>query len=114
MSNKPHFSQFSPEEQRIFNRFPKMFRQANLSMQETCMCWGLEIPESWYCVIEELAGYINEIAPDCIEFSDIKQKWGELRVYYDVVGEISKEQEKEIDDLIRDAEFKCNLIQNSK
>jgi len=110
MNFNPPFSFFSLEEQRIFNKFPKMFRQADLPMTETCMCWGLEIPKSWYFVIEELAGYINEIAPDCIEFCDIKQKWGELRVYYDVVGEISKEQENQIDKLIDKAEYECEII----
>lgn len=108
MNFNPPFSLFSPEEQRIFNKFPKMFRQADLPMTETCMCWGLDIPERWYFVIEELAGYINEIAPDCIEFTDVKIKWKGLRVGFDFVREIEEEKKRLVYELIDEAE---SLIQ---
>lgn len=116
MSNNKQtpFLNFSSEERRIFERFPKMFRQADLSMQETCMCWGLGIPEDWYPVIEKLAEDINNLAPDAVEFTDIKSKWDNLRVYYDFVKEVSEGVEKEIDKLIEEARVECHNIDGEK
>ena len=103
-------NQFNETEKAIFNRFPKLFRQANLSMQESCMYWGMDIPLSWFPVVEKLAEDINEIAQDCVEFSQIKEKWHELRVYVDFVGEVSKEVVKKVDSLIDEAEEECLVI----
>lgn len=87
-----------------------MFRQAGLTICESAMAWGLEIPESWYPLIDQLAADIDEIAPDCVEFAQIKQKFGMLRVYYDLVGEVSKEQEEKIDKRIELAEYEVRFI----
>lgn len=103
-------NQFNETEKAIFNRFPKLFRQANLSMQESCMYWGMEIPPSWFSVVEKLAEDINEIAPDSVEFAQIKEKWYELRVYVDFVGEVSKEIVKKVYSLIDEAEDECLVI----
>lgn len=111
MNNIEPFSSFSPEEQRIFKRFPKMFRQADLPMQETCMCWGLETPEEWYPVIEKLAEDINNLAPDVVEFAQIKWKWSELRVYVDFVKEVPEDAVKEVYQLIDNAERDCAEIE---
>lgn len=100
-------NQFNKEELRIFNRFPKLFRQANLSMQESCMYWGIECPHSWFSVIEKLAEDINEIAEDCVEFAQIKEKWYELRVYVDFLDGASDDIVKKVYSLIDEAEKQC-------
>ena len=28
---------------KLYNDFPKIFKQKDLSMKETCMCWGIEL-----------------------------------------------------------------------
>lgn len=95
---------FSSEEIRIFERFPKLFRQATLSCQESCMYWGLEVPQRWFPYIEKLAEQINEIAPDNVEFSQVKEKWGQLRVYVDFVGKIDETTINKVDNLIYETE----------
>tara|TARA_R110002153_G_scaffold46642_2_gene131713 strand:- start:1695 stop:1805 length:111 start_codon:yes stop_codon:yes gene_type:complete len=30
----------------IFEKYPKIFRDKDKPMTETCMCWGLEVPRS--------------------------------------------------------------------
>jgi hypothetical protein len=99
---------YSEREQKIFDTYPKLFRRVNLNMSETCMCWGLEgLPDEWMNEIETLCEQINEIAPDAFEFEQVKMKWGGIRVYYDVVGEISKDVDKKISDLVDGVEQRC-------
>jgi hypothetical protein len=31
--------------------FPKIFKNRNGNMQETCMCWGFEVGDGWYNII---------------------------------------------------------------
>jgi hypothetical protein len=101
---------FDAEEIRIFERFPKLFRQATLSMQESCMYWGLEIPDCWIPLVERLAEQINKIAPDCVEFSDVKEKWKELRIYVDFVGECDKETINKVCSLIDKTEAEAGIL----
>lgn len=45
----------SPElENKIYEKYPKMFADRNKSPQETCMCWGLEVGDGWYDLIDTL------------------------------------------------------------
>lgn len=99
--------EFSNREAVLFSKYPKLFRRVNLPMEQTCMCWGCEIPDEWMGEIETLCEQINEIAPDAFEFEQIKTKWGSIRVYYDIVSEISNETEKKIDNLVSGVEERC-------
>lgn len=107
-------NQFDEAEKAIFNRFPKLFRQANLSMQESCMYWGLECPNYWFPVIEKLAEDINEIAPDCVEFAQIKEKWYELRVYVDFLDGATDDIVKKVNSLIDEAERQCFILDEER
>ena len=45
----------SPElENKLYEKYPKIFADRNKSMQETCMCWGLEVGDGWYDLIDVL------------------------------------------------------------
>jgi hypothetical protein len=101
---------FSPEEQRIFDRFPKLFRRAYLPVEETCMCWGLDCPEYWYPVIERLCEDIDKLVPDHFEFTDIKTKWRTARIYFDCWHE-SEEVRREVNKLVDRAEEDCNIVE---
>lgn len=106
-------NQFSEEEIRIFNRFPKLFRQANLSMYESCMYWGVEGPSVWLPAIEKMAENINEIAEDYVEFAQIKEKWYELRVYVDFKEGATDEIVQKVYELIEEAEDKCIMVKTN-
>ena len=45
----------SPELQnKLYSKYPKIFVDKDKSMQESCMCWGIETPDSWYDIIDTL------------------------------------------------------------
>jgi hypothetical protein len=65
---------------KIFKKYPKIFRQRKLSMRETAMCWGLEIGDGWYDLIDNLCSVLEKICPE-VEATQVKEKWGGVRFY---------------------------------
>jgi len=105
---------------KIFAKYPAIFRQKDLPITETCLCWGLECSEGWAKIIDNLSGAIQYTIENCqtsitlknektetytkhngeeisyqtafelvkypaVEFVQVKQKFGTLRVYWDMV-----------------------------
>lgn len=74
-------------EKELYKKYPKLFRQKDLSMQETCMNWGICTGAGWYWIINELCsciqGYIDANDKSQAEFVQIKEKFGMLRAYID-------------------------------
>lgn len=73
-------------EEQLFSKYPKLFAQKDTDKTQTCMCWGIETPDEWYDVIYNLCQTIqNRIdwnkLPQ-IEFTQVKEKFGSLKVYY--------------------------------
>jgi hypothetical protein len=76
----------TPElEQQLYAKYPKIFRQKDLSASETCMCWGICCADGWYNLIDNLCAQIqNHVdSSDCpqIEAVQLKEKFGNLRMY---------------------------------
>jgi hypothetical protein len=44
---------------KLFEKYPKIFRQKDLPMQETAMCWGIACGDGWYELIDNLCGEIQ-------------------------------------------------------
>lgn len=69
----------------LYEKYPKLFAQHNKSMQETCMCWGISVNIGWFSIIELLCEsmqrYVDSNKIDQIEFVQIKEKFGTLRIY---------------------------------
>jgi hypothetical protein len=66
--------------------------------------FGIEIPQGWNNLFDLLCQFIGDfIGEDNIFVSQIKEKWGELRFYYQLSGDFSKKQTEIIDNFI--AEF---------
>lgn len=91
-------------------KYPKIFRDRNAPMTETCMCWGFP-GDGWYDIIDNLCGAIqdrcdnvkiwnvqddpdsdhdpdNKTIPDLINVPQVvavqvKEKFGTLRFYFD-------------------------------
>lgn len=101
---------FTEEEKSLFLKFPKLFRQTEQSEMESCMYWGIGGDPSWIPIIKELAEEINKIAPDSFEFAQIKSKWHESRIYYDIIGELPMEDRALISKLVSAAEYKCTEL----
>ena len=44
---------------KLFQEYPAIFKQKDLSMKETAMCWGIACGDGWYELIDELCGEIQ-------------------------------------------------------
>ena len=91
------------KETEIFNKYPELFARKDLPITQSCMPWGLEIGQGWYGIIEEVCEKIDKYCKENnvkIEFEQIKEKRGMLRIYY--MGD-----DDYIDKVIEDAENKA-------
>jgi hypothetical protein len=96
-------------DQKLCEKYPKIFVNRNGDMRETAMCWGFEHRDGWYNIIDLLCGNIQshidwshksnawdlewnkehpdeqrevrEICPQVVA-EQIKEKFGTLRFYY--------------------------------
>ena len=48
-------------QEKIFQKYPKIFRQKDLTPQETAMCWGLSCGDGWYHIIDTLCASIQHV-----------------------------------------------------
>ena len=91
----------SPELQnKLYEKYPKIFKQRHLNMTETLMCWGFDCDDGWYALLDVLCEAIqahvdystrvrdNEIAKGLatepyrqVEAVQVKEKFGALRFY---------------------------------
>jgi hypothetical protein len=66
---------------KLYKKYPKLYRQNTLSMQETCMCWGICCGDGWYDLIDKLSAKLE--AYGFVEAAQVKEKFGGLRFYVD-------------------------------
>lgn len=97
-------------EQKIFDKYPKIFGDRTKPMTETCMCWGIETGCGWYEIIDTLCealtntysttvqvdeedgkrlgikpyaeDYYFEVQQPQVVAEQVKEKFGSLRFYY--------------------------------
>jgi|1_EtaG_2_1085319.scaffolds.fasta_scaffold00068_48 hypothetical protein len=78
---------------KLFAKYPKIFQQKDLSMQETCMCWGITCGDGWYNILDTLCSQIQhhleynltkeqDLEIINVEAVQVKEKYGGLRFYY--------------------------------
>ena len=92
-------------DKKLCQDYPGLYRQRNLPMNETCMCWGFP-GDGWYKLIDELSRDLTEYATKnkiTIEATQVKEKFGTLSFYIDGVPEKHYDQ---VYSLIRIAEGK--------
>ena len=41
-------------QEKLFANFPEIFKQKDLDMTQTAMCWGISCNDGWYDLINEL------------------------------------------------------------
>ena len=74
-------------EQELIKKHPKLFKQKDLPMTQTAMCWGIECGPGWYSIIDELCTGLQNLTDKQghpqVEFTQVKEKFGSLRVYTD-------------------------------
>jgi hypothetical protein len=101
------------KEGKLIKQFPELFKKIYSSPEDSCMAFGIECGDGWYQLIydlsEEITKYYKENKnkfSEEIEYEQIKEKYGLLRVYTNYVDDY-------IDNLINIAEQKSkNICQN--
>jgi hypothetical protein len=79
-------------QEKLYKTYPSIFKQKDLTCQETAMCWGFACDDGWYTLIDELCGNIenrlqnvnrNKPKDDHLicEAVQVKEKFGGLRFY---------------------------------
>jgi DNA-directed RNA polymerase subunit RPC12/RpoP len=72
-------------EEKILKKYPKIFKQKNSPMTQTCMCWGLEVGLGWHWLVDILCSQlqwdIDRNNHEQIEATQVKEKFGTLRFY---------------------------------
>ena len=77
---------------KLFKKYPKIFRQKDMSERETAMCWGITCGDGWYTLLDELCNSIdnrlrnvnrNRVEGDKLicEAVQVKEKFGGLCFY---------------------------------
>jgi len=64
---------------KLFTDFPGLFYEKDLPATQTCMCWGLDCGDGWYDLIYKAC---LELQHHTIRFSQVKEKYGGLRLYW--------------------------------
>jgi len=67
---------------KLFKEFDQMFAERSLNIEQTAMCWGVECGDGWFTLLWEMCQELKPIVDDSFRFTQIKEKFGELRVYY--------------------------------
>ena len=114
-------------QEKLFNKYPKIFGDRTKPMTETCMCWGLEVGDGWYSLIDVLCealtytystsvkvdeedgkrlgiepysgSYYFMVEPPQVIATQVKEKYGTLRFYY------REEYSKEIMSLVETGKY---------
>jgi hypothetical protein len=69
---------------KLYARFPELYRQKDLPMSQTCMCWGIECDEGWFDLLWMLSLALEDESKQTgakIEAMQVKEKFGGLRFY---------------------------------
>jgi hypothetical protein len=89
----------SPElDEQLCKRYPLIFENRHASMQETCMCWGLEVGDGWYNILDQLCANIQwhidgtkKSRVTALEYNFVQQQarlgnWDPFDKYYDYIS----------------------------
>ena len=119
-------------EKQLVEKYPTLFKFHGGSPKETCMAWGCEHDDGWYDLLDNLCSYITVLmkhsmylsfkngitesdkdgeykgdfvtSPE-VRFSQIKEKFAGLRIYFDVFHDLTEEQLAKFDEESYDKEY---------
>jgi hypothetical protein len=80
-------------DEKLVEKYPKIFQNRFERMQKTAMCWGFECGDGWYDLIDTLCECIQNHIDNCYRMGNadieqvvavqVKEKFGGLRFYVD-------------------------------
>lgn len=87
-------------QQQLFDKYPSLFRERTLPPEKSLMCFGCDHGDGWYDILEDICTKINAIdTKNEVTFSQIKEKFGELRIYFNFSGE-DEDVYRKVEDII--------------
>jgi len=87
-------------DKKLVATYPNLYKQRNMSMQQTAMCWGFSCGDGWYDIINELSAKLEPLGAVAVQ---VKEKFGGLRFY---IEGIDKSVSEEVYAAISEAEGK--------
>jgi len=60
-------------------KYPKIFRDRNAPMNQTCMCWGFDVGDGWYDLIDTLCDDIQNEVDNDVRQQGYKIERGDLK-----------------------------------
>jgi hypothetical protein len=88
---------------KLIEKYPKIFKDMNKSPQESLMCFGFECGDGWYWLIDKLCEFFVKIYRQTganVIAVQVKEKYGELRFYF-YIAEASEETAMRIYNMVR-------------
>ena len=75
----------SPDlEKKLTKKYPRLFQDKNKPDTETMICYGCSCLDGWYQLLDECLFKLDKYP---IKLSQVKEKFGELVIYYDFENE---------------------------
>lgn len=69
----------------LYDRYPGLYSQRSLPMSQTAMCWGFDVGDGWYPLLDALSqvltAHAETVGKPVVEAAQVKEKFGTLRFY---------------------------------
>lgn len=62
-------------QQKLFEKYPKIFRQKDLDKTQTAMCWGISCGDGWYNILDTLCGHLQHLVDNPHDEIKRYQEW---------------------------------------
>ena len=92
-------------QEKLFSAYPGLFKQKDLPMSKTCMCWGIDCGDGWYELLDNACMKLKDFEE--LEFKQVKEKFGSLRIYIKCRYKDYEEAQQIIDDAEAMSEKTC-------
>jgi len=73
----------------LYAKYPHLFAKRLLGKSQSCMARGIEVGDGWFGLIDKMSAELINAAPE-IQYEQIKEKFGTLRVYTDGITDDTK------------------------
>lgn len=60
---------------KLYEKYPKIFGQKDLPMTQTAMCWGISCGDGWYNIIDTLCGHLQYLVDHPHEEIEMYEGW---------------------------------------
>jgi len=83
-------------QKKLYDKYPKIFRQKDLPMDQTAMCWGIDCGDGWFWLLDKLCHSIQRYVDSRNDGVRIRNKAREEGNFYqlDSEGSITPKEEE--------------------